>query len=530
MTDTAAATVILSEAREAGEVEGSSSKTAADLQFSAALDAYLAEHGEEMLADIATLVAIPSTEDLDDAAPGAPWGPEPARALEAALGIAARLGFEPCNMDGYVGYADAPAGRSAREDVPAGREASETAPGAALRTLGIIGHVDVVPQCPGWATDPFTMVRRDGYVFGRGVLDDKGPLLMAMHALRCVRRWGDAHPQDALPFDTRVIIGCNEETGMGDVAYYRAHEADPDFLFTPDAEFPIGYGEKGIYQATLVSAPVAADAAGIMEFAGGSATNAVPGEARAVVRGFGEVSAVGKTAHAAMPETGESAILRLIAGLLENPIAAALTEPERDFLSMIARVTCVFDGRGADLACADEDFGALTLVGGVIALERGEDGEDGEDGSGSGDGDGHANGKSGTQRITQTIDIRYPTCITADEIAARLLAAATEVGATLRPGKVEEPFLTSADSPEVQALFAAYRDVTGDTQHGPFTMGGGTYARKFTRGVSFGMERPWVGEPDFVGGMHGPNEAVSEAALFQAFKVYATALRNLAKL
>ena len=467
-----------------------------DAQFAEALDAYLEAHGEEMIADIAALVAIPSVEDLDAAAPGAPWGPEPARALAAALEIAERLGFEPHDMEGHVGYADAPAAGTARENAP-------------LQSLGIIGHVDVVPSCPGWTSDPFRMERHDGYVVGRGVLDDKGPLLMAMHALACVCAWGAAHPEDALPYDTRVIIGCNEETAMRDVAYYRAHEADPDFLFTPDAEFPVGYGEKGIYQAKLASAPVAVDEAGILELAGGSATNAVPGEARALVRDFGELTALGKTAHAAMPETGESAILRLVAGMLEEPFASALAPQERDFLEMIARLTCSFDGRGAGLACADEDFGALTLVGGVVALERGED---------------------GTQRITQTIDIRYPTCITADEISSRLEAAATAAGAELRPGKVEEPFLTSADSPEVQALFAAYRNVTGDTEHGPFTMGGGTYARKFTRGVSFGMERPWISEPDFVGGMHGPDEAVSEEALFTAFKVYATALRNLAKL
>lgn len=482
--------VILSGADEARGVEGSP-----DLRFSEALDEYLACEWERMVADIASLVEVPSVEDMPAAAPGAPYGPGPRAALTAALALAARLGFEPHDMDGHVGYADAPAA---------------CAGGETPRQLGIIGHVDVVPTGPGWTVEPFAVTRREGYLLGRGVADDKGPLVVAMHALRAVRLWGQLHPEDALPFDTRIIIGCNEETAMRDVDWYRAHLADPDFLFTPDAEFPVGYGEKGIYHAALLSASIAAAEGGLEELDGGSAMNAVPGEARAKVRGVGEVLATGKTAHASRPDEGESAILRLIARLLEEPSASALAPEERSFLNVVARLTCAFDGSGADIACGDEDFGPLTMVGGVIRFEPAEDAGE------------------GAHRIFQSIDIRYPTSITASEITARIGAAAEAAGATLRVIRVEEPYLTSSDNPEIGALLDAYAEVTGDTERGGFTMGGGTYARKFSRAASFGPEMPWIEVPAWVGGMHGADEGVSEELLRTAFKIYATAIMNIA--
>ncbi len=479
--------------------------------FEAALNDYLASNWESVVADIAALVAVPGVEDLPAAAPGAPFGPEPARALDEALALAERLGFAPANLEGYVGYADLPAGEgAAADDTPA--VAPDVAPGtgpAPRPQVGIIGHVDVVGAGPGWDFDPFALSRKEGYLVGRGVIDDKGPLVVAMHAARFAQAWGKAHPEDALPFDIRVIIGANEETGMADVEYYLAHEAQPDFLFTPDAEFPVGYGEKGIYHATLVSAPIADG--GFEALEGGTAVNAVPGEAQAVVRGVGEVQASGKTAHASTPDEGESAIIKLISALLAEPYVAALTFEERSFLAMDAALTCAFDGSGAGVACEDEDFGPLTLVGGVIGLEPAP--EAGE----------------GAYRITQSIDIRYPTTITADELTEALSDAIACAGGSLRVGRVEEPYLTSANSPEVQALLRAYRHVTGDAEHDAFTMGGGTYARKFARAASFGVEMPWEELPAWAGSMHAANEAVSEAQLQTAFKVYAHALRNLGK-
>lgn len=103
------------------------------------LEAYVERVWPEVLADIATLVSIDSVEDLNAAAPGAPWGPGPKAALDATLNIAERLGMEPHDCDGYIGYADLP--------------------GDSQKQVAVIGHVDIVPVGVGWDTDPFKIGR-----------------------------------------------------------------------------------------------------------------------------------------------------------------------------------------------------------------------------------------------------------------------------------------------------------------------------------------------------------------------------------
>lgn len=132
----------------------------------AAAEAYWDEHRDAIVADIAKLVEIPSTEDLAAAAPGAPYGPGPAAALDAALEIAEGMGMTVTNCEGHIGFADL-AGKTEKQ-------------------LGIIGHVDVVPAGPGWSFEPFKVTEKDGYLMGRGCLDDKGPSVVALHAVKCL--------------------------------------------------------------------------------------------------------------------------------------------------------------------------------------------------------------------------------------------------------------------------------------------------------------------------------------------------------
>ena len=228
------------------------------------IDRYLDEHWEDIVADIDRLVRIPSFEDLDAAAEGAPYGPGPRKALDAALAMTRDMGFEVHDDAGHVGYADL-AGTSEEQ-------------------LGIIGHIDVVPAGPGWHFEPYQVTRKDGYLLGRGVIDDKGPSVVALHAMNLWRRMQLDGQVPQLPYTLRFIFGVNEETRMDDVHYYRAHHADPAFLFTPDAEFPVCYGEKGIYHSLMTSADVPVEQRTVISLEGGTAVNAVPGHAQAVVR------------------------------------------------------------------------------------------------------------------------------------------------------------------------------------------------------------------------------------------------------
>lgn len=218
----------------------------------AAADAYWDAHRDAIVADIAKLVEIPSTEDLAAAAPRAPYGPGPAAALAAALEIAEGMGMSATNCEGHIGFADLP--------------------GETDTQLGIIGHMDVVPAGPGWTFEPFKVTEKDGFLMGRGCLDDKGPSVVALHAVKCL-----AGLDVARPYTIRFLFGANEETSMADVAWYLENYESPAFLFTPDADFPVCYGEKGGYDGCITSAPIADPV--ILDISGGVVTNAVPGEA-----------------------------------------------------------------------------------------------------------------------------------------------------------------------------------------------------------------------------------------------------------
>lgn len=447
------------------------------------IDTWRDAHWSEILKDIEALVAVESVEDLKAAREGAPFGPGAREALDRALAIARRCGLETHDCDGFVGFADLK--------------------GASNEQIGIIGHVDVVPAGPGWTTDPFTLTQRDGFLLGRGVIDDKGPLLVALHA---VRFWAErcASRNERLPRTVRVIFGANEETNMKDVEHYRAQFADPAFLFTPDSQFPLGYGESGICSGTLVSGPL--EGGDILEIGGGQAVNAVPGEAWAVVRDGNDagssprrIETKGVSAHAIDVADGVNAIGLLVEELFGEDVG---TTDERAFLELLRALHADASGAAAGIACEDDHFGELTMVGGMISLEGG--------------------------RIRQSFDFRYPTTTTADEIEQHMNALAKKMapGATFRMEHDKEPLLMNPNSPEVQALLDAYRAVTGEDAHG-MTSKGGTYARCFTAGVSFGVEKPWVETPEWVGGMHGPDEGVSEALLKEAFSIYALAIGNL---
>ena len=458
------------------------------------IDAYLEDNWETMVGDIETLVRIPSFEDLDKATDGAPFGPGPKEALTAVLELAADMGFQTHDAEGYIGFADFP--------------------GKSETQLGIIGHMDVVPAGPGWTFEPYAVTRKDGYLVGRGTLDDKGPSVVALHAMKF---WKDQGVE--FPYTIRFLFGANEESGMADVAYYHKHYDDPAFLFTPDAEFPVCYGEKGGYDGTLTSKPIEPCARVIAEFEGGAATNAVPGIAHAVVKadaselpntdritvtdageGLARLEAKGKGAHASTPDEGVNAIGLIVDYLLVHGLCGA---DERAFLELDQKLLNHTDGSGIGVKSEDEYFGPLTIIGGTIKLED--------------------------DRFVQTLDSRFPTSITADEITERLRQLVGEIGGTFENTLLMEPFLVKPDSPVIQALLNAYNEATGEDAK-PFTMGGGTYAREFKSGASFGPEKPWVKDPDWVGMMHGPDEGVSEELLKQSFKIYALTLEKLMQL
>lgn len=446
-------------------------------ETNARIDVYLENHWNEIVSDIQSLVKIPSYLDKDSASHDAPFGQGPQAALNCALEIASRMGFETHNLDGYIGYADFPA----------------QAPCKKHKQLGIIGHVDVVDAGPGWNFPAYDVTRKDGYLIGRGVIDDKGPIIVALHALKF---WKDSNAK--FPHDIRIIFGASEETGMNDVPYYQKHFQDPDFLFTPDAEFPVCYGEKGHFDGRFIAGPFVNGQ--LISLEAGTAPNAVPGFARATLLQDGkkvQLEAQGKNAHASTPSLGISALGILADKLLQQN---AGTEEEQQFLQFLSDAAPCFDGSIYDAACEDADFGSLTSVLGTSATENGQ--------------------------FKVTLDVRYPTTTNADALTASCQALASKYGIRFEATGNDKPFLLDPNSPAVTALLDAYNEATGEDAKA-FTMGGGTYARKFKNAASFGPDKPWVKNPDWVGTMHGPNEGVSEELLKEAFRIYVLTIEKL---
>ena len=444
-------------------------------------------HERDIVRDIARLVSIPSVEG--PAEPDAPFGIESKRALDCALQIAAELGLDTVNCENKIGYAAVGADHG-------------------QGYLATITHVDVVPAGDGWSEDPFTLREREGYLIGRGVMDDKGPSVLCLYALKYLK-------DSDLPFryPVRALLGSNEETGMGDLEHYTANYPAPLFCFSPDADFPLIHGEKGIYHARLISRHTPVN---VLELTGGVAPNAVPAKASALVRaealsgtdavsaeqlepGLWKLSAVGISGHASMPEGTVNAIGRIVDYLLDNNIPAA---EELPYFRFLAKLHAATDGSGLGLQSSDDYFTPLTAVGGKISTEDGT--------------------------FTQTIDCRYGISTSGDRISA-LLREAAGSAADIQVDADNAPFYLTLDNPAIQACMESYNLITGENAR-PFTIGGGTYARHFPNAAAFGPEHPERPAPDFAGPIHGIDEAARLSDLMEALKIYIVALLRLEEL
>lgn len=178
---------------------------------------YVQENKDILLSLIQRIVAIDSV--MDDVSDTEPFGKGPKKALQEALKIAQELGFETTVVDNAMGYAKY---------------------GSSSNYLGIFGHLDVVEVGAGWTYPPFGGVIDKGRMYGRGVLDNKAPIMTNLFALYLLKEMGITFKNEV-----RIVFGTNEEKGMNDVDIYLNKEKPPYFGWTPDCKFPVVYGERG---------------------------------------------------------------------------------------------------------------------------------------------------------------------------------------------------------------------------------------------------------------------------------------------
>ncbi|MEA5050599.1 MAG: Sapep family Mn(2+)-dependent dipeptidase [Oscillospiraceae bacterium] len=453
---------------------------------------YVKENEENIRRDIARLIAQPSLQG--PRAPGAPYGAAVRAAQEEAMDMLREMGFAVTDADGRIAFAQL---------------------GDSERFLGIIAHLDVVPAGDGWDSDPFTATPRDGYLVGRGTLDDKGPLVLAAYAMKYL-----LDQKLPLRYGVRLLVGLDEETGMSDIDYYKAHYKMPLFTFTPDAGFPVGHGEKGIYSADLVSPPIRDGA--IVELSGGVASNVVADRAFAVVKdpktvlvraaagrleitsvkpagdGLVRVEARGKAGHAGEPHAAVNANRLLMAFLRDEGV---LSEEENRAADFILRATERYDGAPLGIATSDGIFTPLTIIGGMLSKKD--------------------------DRLVLNVNCRYPTSVTPDGLAAAIDRACAEAGFTARVTCNSEPFyLDPQKVPAVGLMCDIYNEVTGSHEK-PFVMSGGTYARHIDNAVSYGAEYPNQKDPAWVGGVHMKNEAIKLSRAYETCEIFIETLVKL---
>lgn len=438
---------------------------------------------ENMLTDLAALVKHPSKRG--DALPGKPFGEGPAAALAEALSIAERMGFRTKNLDNYCGYAEIGEGND---------------------IIGLVAHLDVVPEGDGWKSEPFTMIREGDVVYGRGVSDDKGGAIASLYTLQMIRELG-------VPLNKRirVLMGCNEESGSACMAHYNEVEEPITIGFTPDGSFPGIYGEKGMISMSCFSKNTK-----ILSMEGGFVTNAVchhcvtkvptdtvdedklkdalaktPLVDFSVVREGDAfvIDAQGVAAHASTPLLGVNAASFTMKALKE----AGMDDDFVDYYNEHIGTTC--DGEGYNLKIEDE-YGNLTLNNGIVRMTDG--------------------------CIECTIDIRVP--VTYQEEQLRELVKnrlEDEKGKTV-VNSIGKPLFFPKDSPMVKALQDAYVKVTGDSDSPLLVIGGGTYAKSIPGIIAFGCEFPGVDNH-----IHDANERLEVRELLLQVEIYTEAVKNL---
>ncbi|MCR1972564.1 dipeptidase PepV [Clostridium sporogenes] len=452
---------------------------------------------DDLIDSTAELIKIKSIEG--EAKEGKPYGEGVANALEKALEISEKLGFKTVNVDGYVGYAEY---------------------GEGDEYVGVLGHLDLVPEGDGWKYPPYAAEIHDGKMYGRGTTDDKGPIMAALYGLKAIK-------EAKLPLSKRVriLFGTNEETGSNEIEHYLAKEKPPVLGFTPDAEYPIIYAEKGITIFDVVKKlEIKSDKAIKLKYIkGGQASNMVPDYCEAgiecpdtdmIIRsveycanrngieltaeekgGLVVVKSSGLSAHGSTPEIGENAIMQMFKFLAELPLGHC---DELQFIRFFNNnVGNETDGKSFGVDLEDEPSGKLSFNVGTISMENNE--------------------------IKMSLNLRYPVTYKAEDLMEKFNKKIEGTGIKVENFQDQKPLYFDDKHPLIKSLQKVYKEQTGKEPE-LLAIGGGTYAKEMPNIVAFGPLFP--GEPDVI---HKKDEYIELENLVLNAKIYGHAIYELAK-
>jgi succinyl-diaminopimelate desuccinylase len=457
---------------------------------------------DELIHDTQQLLHIKSLLDEENATEDAPLGEGVKEALQFMLDLGDKDGFVSKNVGNLAGHLEF---------------------GEGEELLGILCHVDVVPEGDGWTSNPFGAEIREGKIYARGALDDKGPTMAAYYAMKIVKELN-------LPLSKRVrmIIGTDEESNWRCVEHYFEKEEMPTMGFAPDADFPIIYAEKGLTDFDIVQKAniqrQSEKSVQVVSFQSGRRYNMVPDFAKAslqmkdeqtkmvqefesflsahqlkgkcyIENGLFELEIEGVSAHGMEPKNGKNAGLYL-AQFLANQ---ELDESSSPFFSLISEYL-FNDSRGTNFGVhyRDDITGDLTINIGKLFYTI-------QDG-----------GRLG-------VNLRYPVTNDMEKTKEILEKLLTEKGFTIENFRNSKPHHVDENDVLIQTLKKVYEEQTGEKAE-LISIGGGTYARSLKAGVAFGPLFP--GREDIA---HQKDEYMYIEDLLKATAIYAQAIYELAK-
>ena len=451
-------------------------------------------HKEDLLKDLFELLSVRSILGTD-ITEETPFGSGPREALDLILSFGERDGYKTKLVENKAGHIEV---------------------GQGEELFGILGHVDVVPVVEAdWTSHPFKPEIRDGKIFARGSLDDKGPTMAAYYAVKLLDKLGVKWNKRV-----RVIVGSDEETGFRCVEAYFKHEEQPASGFTPDAMFPLVYAEKA--RATFNHKLKFVEDDGeynykLVKFKGGQVLNMVI--ASAIAELVGEVSDIkekfenflaqekldgeviventikltlkGKAAHGSTPQYGVNAATKLA----EFLSTLGLDNNGKNFVDYIVeKLANDTFGEKLGINYADDEMGEATYNYGILDYDLEK------------------------KAAVVSTDCRHPKKF---DLVDRLKGV-KEDNIDIEVTSTKEAHYVPKDDELVTTLMDVYKKHTGDTKNDAFVLGGGTYARCLKKGVAFGLLFP--GKEDT---MHQANEYLEVEDLLLATAIYAEGIYKL---
>lgn len=457
------------------------------------LNNYINKMKDKIIHSTCEIINIPSVfNDKDDT----PFGIHTVEALNYMLDLGKSFGFRTKNIDNKCGYIEF---------------------GEGNKLLGIIVHLDVVPAENDWTYSPFNASIDNNNIYGRGTIDDKGPAIATLYAMKAV---ADNY---TLNKRVRLILGLNEENNWKCIERYKETEELPDVAFSPDANFPCIYAEKTIESIYLKQKYEKNPTIYIEDIStNNNAINVVPKLCSVTLRfdnskitnvqdtiknildkydyninieeinnSHIKLTSLGTASHAAHPELGCNAISKIliILNILFNKYNINL-----DILNYFVKyIGDDYTGKNLGIDFEDES-GILTLNTAQFILED--------------------------NNLSIGFNLRIPVTYDYNNIEKEFKKYCSD-NLDIVVARIQEPLYFKKTHPLVQQLCNIFNDYN-NSNFEPMAIGGGTYARAFNNCISFGPQMPHAKDM-----CHQTDEFISIENLMFCTKVYSQTILEL---